>query len=81
MKRCPQCGAELPDEARFCMQCAAAQGRATSAQPRVEGSGAIAQGEGTVAASGGSVAVGGNVDGNISTGSGSISRDHHDEND
>ena len=47
----------------------------------VHGSGAIAQGEGTAAAGEGGIAVSGKVGGSISTGSGSISRDPHDESD
>jgi hypothetical protein len=58
---------------------AAASG--TSYSATLQGSGAIAQGEGATAASGGSVAVGGNVGGNVSTGSGSASRDPHEEDD
>ena len=50
-------------------------------QAAVYGSGAIAQGTGAAAAGEGGIAVSGNVGGSISTGSGSISRDHHDEND
>jgi formylglycine-generating enzyme required for sulfatase activity/predicted ATPase len=43
MKRCSQCQAELPDEARFCLQCGAPQGGVASFQAQVEGSGAVAQ--------------------------------------
>jgi hypothetical protein len=50
-------------------------------QAAVYGSGAIAQGTGAAAAGEGGIAVSGNVGGSISTGSGSISRDPHDEND
>ena len=65
MKQCPQCGAELPDPARFCMECGAAQGIApVSTQARLEGSGAIAQ-EHSVAAGTDSIAVGGSVFGSI----------------
>jgi formylglycine-generating enzyme required for sulfatase activity/energy-coupling factor transporter ATP-binding protein EcfA2 len=68
MKACPQCGAELPDQARFCLTCGAPQESAPSAQARVEGSGAIAQGDEAVAAGAGGVAVGGDVYGDIVVG-------------
>ncbi len=58
MKRCPQCGAKLPDDARFCMQCGTPQEHAPSAQAHVEGSGAIAQGEDATAAGEGGIAAG-----------------------
>ena len=69
MKRCPQCGAELPDRFRFCMDCGADQGAAPApTQARLDGSGAIAQGSGAVAAGAGGIAIGGNVQGNVYVG-------------
>jgi len=65
--KCPQCGRELPDDARFCLECGAPQRGAAGAQARVEGSGAAAQGGGVAAGAGG-VAVGGDVHGNIYVG-------------
>jgi hypothetical protein len=50
-------------------------------QATVHGSGAIAQGSGAVAAGAGGVAVGGNVGGSVSTGSGNVTGDPHDESD
>jgi hypothetical protein len=47
----------------------------------VYGSGAIAQGEGTAAAGEGGIAVSGKVDGSVSTGSGNVIGDPHDESD
>ncbi|HQM15489.1 MAG TPA: SUMF1/EgtB/PvdO family nonheme iron enzyme [Anaerolineae bacterium] len=62
MKTCPQCNTQLPDEARFCLACGAAQsGAATSAAVR---DGAIAQGAGATALGAGAVQahdVGGDV--------------------
>jgi formylglycine-generating enzyme required for sulfatase activity len=57
MKHCPQCNTELPDEARFCMTCAAPQDAAPGAQAHVEGDGAIAQ-QGAVAAGRDGTAIG-----------------------
>jgi len=54
MKQCPQCGVELPDDARFCMQFGTPQEQAPDAQAHVEGTGAATQG---------GAAVGGNVGG------------------
>lgn len=65
MKECPQCGTELPDQARFCLNCGASQdavsGEPPSVQAQLTGSGAIAQGEGVVAAGEKGVAIGGDV--------------------
>ena len=36
MKHCPQCNAELPDDARFCLQCGAPQDATDSTQAQVE---------------------------------------------
>ncbi len=74
MKRCPQCDAELRDEARFCMACGEAQegapGGTTSAS--VRGSGAIAQGDQAVSANQDSVAVGQNVGGHVIVAQGNV---------
>ena len=64
MKRCIQCGTELPDEARFCLHCGMPLGTVPSVQAQVKDGGAIAQ-QGGVAADAGSVAVGGDVHGDI----------------
>ena len=78
MKRCPQCGAELPDPARFCMDCGAVQGAApASTQARLDGAGAIAQ-QGAVAAGEGGVAVGRDVGGDV-LGAGAVKEVHHHE--
>jgi formylglycine-generating enzyme required for sulfatase activity len=58
MNVCKQCGAELPDGARFCLNCGAPQAQLT-------GSGAIAQGAGAAAAGTDSIAVAGSVFGSI----------------
>ena len=59
MKQCLQCGKELPDEARFCLNCGAPQEGAAPAgsMARVEGDGAIAQ-LGGVAAGRAGMAIG-----------------------
>jgi formylglycine-generating enzyme required for sulfatase activity/predicted ATPase len=67
MKRCVQCNTELPDDARFCLQCGAPQRTAPGAQARVEGDGAIAQ-QGATAAGAGGAAVGGDVHGDVIVG-------------
>jgi formylglycine-generating enzyme required for sulfatase activity len=68
MKRCRQCGTELPDHARFCLNCGTTQDVAPDitlqAQVRLDGSGAIAQ-DGGVAAGAGGVAVGRDVYGPV----------------
>ena len=64
MKRCTQCGTELPDEARFCLHCGVLLGTVPSVQAQVKDGGAIAQ-QGGVAADAGSVAVGGDVHGDV----------------
>jgi formylglycine-generating enzyme required for sulfatase activity/energy-coupling factor transporter ATP-binding protein EcfA2 len=66
MKRCPQCGKDLPDDACFCLACGASQEAAPGAQA-AEGSGAAAQ-FGGVAAGAGGVAVGGDVRGSVYVG-------------
>ena len=65
MKNCPQCHTQLPDDARFCLNCGAPQ--EGGLQTRVEGSGAIAQ-AGGVAAGAGGAAVGGDVHGDVIVG-------------
>jgi formylglycine-generating enzyme required for sulfatase activity len=67
MKHCSQCNIELPDDARFCLNCGAAQGAASGMAARVEGSGAVAQEQGVAAGAGG-VAIGGDVHGNVYVG-------------
>jgi len=69
VKRCIQCGTELPDEARFCWKCGTLQEVVPSTRAYLEGAGAIAQGPGAVSAGAGGVAVGGNVQGNVYVGS------------
>ncbi|MGD9101241.1 MAG: SUMF1/EgtB/PvdO family nonheme iron enzyme, partial [Anaerolineae bacterium] len=63
MKTCSRCGIELPDEARFCLECGQPQEGAPT-QARLDGSGAVAQ-QGSVAATTGGVAVGRDVGGDI----------------
>jgi hypothetical protein len=75
MKQCPQCGSELPANARFCTQCGAPQ-KNVGPQARVEGSGAVAQGDGAVAAGERGVAVGGDASGTVITGDGNVVGDH-----
>ncbi len=67
MKTCFHCGTDLPDVARFCMQCGTPQEGTPgpTVQARVTGSGAIAQGPGAVAAGERGVAIGGSVRGSI----------------
>ncbi|RLC75405.1 MAG: hypothetical protein DRI81_12075, partial [Chloroflexi bacterium] len=63
MKHCPQCNTQLPDDARFCLNCGAPQEGVS--QTTVSGDGAIAQGPGAVAAGAGGAAVGGDVHGDV----------------
>jgi hypothetical protein len=64
MKKCPQCGAELPDNARFCLNGGAPQtgDSRPTVQAQLPGSGAIAQ-DHSVAAGAQGVAVGRDVKG------------------
>ena len=66
MKKCLQCGTELPDNARFCLNCGASQtGDARpTVQAQLPGSGAIAQKD-SVAAGALGVAVGRDVKGDV----------------
>ena len=67
-KPCVKCGANLPDEARFCMTCGAPQaGEPSAKEALLEGNGAISQGHGD-ALGAGAVKIGGNVGGNVYTG-------------
>jgi hypothetical protein len=75
MKQCPQCGSELPDDARFCTQCGTPQEDA-GPQAHVEGSGAAAQGREAVAAGKDGTAVGGNVGGHVIVAKGNVIGDH-----
>ena len=61
MKNCPQCQAELPDQARFCHNCGPLQESLSTAQVQLTGSGSIAQGTGAVAAGEEGFAAGGHV--------------------
>jgi len=83
MKAAPDFAQELKalfeDYKEAAREHAAASGKSYSAT--LEGSGAIAQGEGAVAAGERGVAVGGSVGGGISTGSGNVTGDPHDEED
>ncbi|MCP4543650.1 MAG: SUMF1/EgtB/PvdO family nonheme iron enzyme [Chloroflexi bacterium] len=66
MKHCPQCNAELRDEARFCWSCGTPQqAPSPTHQADLTGSGAVAQGEGAASAGTGSIAVAGDVFGSI----------------
>jgi formylglycine-generating enzyme required for sulfatase activity len=67
MKRCPQCNKELPDDARFCLQCGARQDGPAGGRARVEGSGAAAQAGGQAAGERG-VALGGDAQAPIVSG-------------
>lgn len=64
MKRCNQCDAELPDDARFCLQCGTPQGGSAGTQAQVEESGVAAQQGGQAAGERG-VAIGGDAHGPI----------------
>ncbi len=67
-KQCVKCGADLPDEARFCMTCGAPQAGAPPAtEALLAGDGGISQGSGDGIGAGG-VKVGGNVGGDVVTG-------------
>ncbi|MCP4543648.1 MAG: hypothetical protein GY832_41575 [Chloroflexi bacterium] len=65
MKHCPQCNAQLPDDARFCHNCGPLQKTVPDTRARMEGAGAIAQDHSAAAGEGG-VAVGGAVQGGVS---------------
>jgi formylglycine-generating enzyme required for sulfatase activity/energy-coupling factor transporter ATP-binding protein EcfA2 len=72
MKTCPQCKTELPDQARFCLNCGAAQDTALpGATARVDGSGGAAQ-HGGVAAGQNGVAVGQDVKGHVIVAGGDV---------
>jgi hypothetical protein len=60
MKHCTQCKTELPDEARFCMICGAAQEAVPGTSARAQHDGAVDQEKGMVAGARG-VAIGGSV--------------------
>ena len=62
MKHCPQCNAELPDEARFCLHCGEKQDGSQKDKAHLEGSGAIAQGEGAKAVGQNGILIDGNVE-------------------
>ena len=66
MKKCSRCEADLPDNARFCLNCGASQTRDSgpTVQAELPGSGAIAQ-DHSVAAGKGGVAVRENVQGHV----------------
>ena len=64
--RCPRCGTELPEGARFCLQCGAPQTGAAVAH--VTGSGAAAQGPQAAAAGAGGAVISGSVGGDVVTG-------------
>jgi hypothetical protein len=61
LKQCIQCQTQLPDDARFCLQCGARQ---DSSPITVESDGATAQ-DGGVAARAGGVAIGGSIHGGV----------------
>ena len=64
MKSCPNCGTELPDDARFCIQCGMPQkGSAARIKAQVEGPGAVAQSGGVAAGQAGTAI--GNVEGDL----------------
>ncbi len=64
MKPCPNCGTELPDDARFCIQCGMPQkGSAARIKAQVEGPGAVAQSGGVAAGQAGTAI--GNVEGDL----------------
>ena len=62
MKHCPQCNAELPDGARFCLHCGEKQDGSQKDKAHLEGSGAIAQGEGAKAVGQNGILIDGNVE-------------------
>jgi hypothetical protein len=78
---------ELKADAKFLAQIAKlledakAEAQAAGVQVTVRGSGAAAVGNGAVAAGARGVAVSGNVGGGISTGSGNVTGDTHDDED
>jgi hypothetical protein len=76
MKKDETFAAELAELLEEAEAAAPATYRAT-----VYGSGAIAQGEGTAAAGEGGIAVSGKVGGSVSTGSGNVTGDPHNESD
>ncbi len=61
MKKCAECGTELPDGAKFCFNC----GASTQVQANLTGSGAVAQGREAIAAGEGAVVVGRDVQGDV----------------
>jgi formylglycine-generating enzyme required for sulfatase activity/energy-coupling factor transporter ATP-binding protein EcfA2 len=70
MKTCARCGIELPDEARFCLECGQPQEGAPAQAPtqaQLDGPGAVAQDQGVAATTEG-VAVGRDVGGDVLTG-------------
>jgi formylglycine-generating enzyme required for sulfatase activity/energy-coupling factor transporter ATP-binding protein EcfA2 len=71
MKSCPNCGTELPNEARFCPYCGPLDARPSSAV-NLEDSGGVAQGDHAVAAGQEGVAVGENVGGHLIVAQGNV---------